>query len=227
MLLLAAAGRGTLCGQVNAQTPAAPAQGPQQNQQTQTETAAKADPERARFVVDVNPFMWIFSGILDENNNRSLFFDIGIQFNMLPSVALRFNPSFSSGFTSETAFSDSQTEFLEADLPISLFCFPFPHDTYLDMLFFGVSVVFAYYNATSVDPDTTTTFVSVGALLEVGYQLRLSNHLTITPSIGVSRIFPKLIDGDTYFTPNFKLYSPWTFDTPVAPRARVTVGFWV
>jgi hypothetical protein len=227
ILLFIAAGSGMLCGQEIQQTPSVPAQGPQQNQriQAETETAGKAKPELARFVIDANPLMWILSGIPDQNNNRSIFFDIGIQFNILPDVALRINPSFSVGVAAETAFSDSPEQFLEVDFPLSLFCFPFPDDTYLDMLFFGISVVAAYHKA--METDTDTVFVSIGALLEIGYQLRLSNHLSITPSIGVSRMFPKLIDGAAYSAPNFNLYSPWISDTPVAPRARISVGFWI
>ena len=218
LLFAAATGRG-LCGQEN--TPDAPEQDSRKDGQTQT--AAK--PELARLIIDVNPFMWIFSGIIDENNNRSIFFDIGIQYNMLPDVALRLNPSFSFGFTSETAFSDSQMQFFEIDFPVSLFCFPFPDDTYLDVLFFGISVVVAYHNTMGETADTT--FVSIGALLEAGYQLKFSNHLSVTPSIGVSRMFPRLINGDEYSVPSFNLYSPWTADTPIAPRVRVTVGFWI
>jgi hypothetical protein len=233
ILLLAVAGRGTLCGQGTSPASAIPAQqtqaqqqtlaqGPQPGQQTQAETAAKARPELARMVIDMNPFMWIFSGILDENNNRSIFFDIGVQYNISSDVAVRVNPSFSFGFTGETAFSDAPLQFFEIDIPLSLFCFPFPDDTYLDVLFFGISVLVAYHSTM----DTNTAFLSIGALLEVGYQLKLSNHLAITPSIGVSRMFPKLIEGDEYVSPNFNLYSPWTADTPIAPRARLTVGFW-
>jgi hypothetical protein len=227
ILLLIAAGNGMLCGQEIRQTPAVPAQGAQQDQriQAETETEAKAKPELARFVIDANPLMWILSGIPDKNNNRSIFFDIGIQFNILPDVALRINPSFSVGFTSATAFSDSPEQFFEVDVPLSLLCFPFPKDTYMDVFFFGISVVAAYHKITETNTDTV--FMSVGALLEIGYQLKLSNHLSITPSIGISRMFPKLIDDAAYSAPNFNLYSPWTADTPVAPRARISIGFWI
>jgi hypothetical protein len=211
ILLLTAAGSGMLCGQ--------------EIPQTQTETAAKARPELARLVIDANPLMWILSGILDQNNNRSIFFDIGIQYNILSVVALRINPSFSIGFTGETAFSDSPVQFFEVDFPLTLLCFPFPNDTYMDVFFFGISVVAVYHKV--METDTSTAFVSVGALLEVGYQLKLSNHLSITPSIGVSRMFPKLIDGEASSVPSFNLYSPWISDTPVAPRARVSFGFWI
>jgi hypothetical protein len=212
VILLLAAGNGLLCGQEAArQTPAAP--------------ETKAQPELARIIIDVNPLMWILSGLPDEINNRSIFFDIGFQFNILPDAAVRINPAFTFGFTDETAFSDSPIQFFEIDVPLSLFCFPFPHDTYLDVLFFGISVVVAYHKTMGTDADTV--FFSIGALLEAGYQIKLSNHLSITPSIGVSRMFPKLIDGDAYAPPSFHLYSPWTTDSPVAPRARITLGFWI
>jgi hypothetical protein len=236
MFLLAVSGRGILSGQENArtpapapqtqgqrQTPAAPAQGSPEGQQT--ETAAKARPELARLIVDVNPLMWIFSGIPDDNNNRSIFFDIGIQYNMFVDTAVRINPAFSFGFTRETAFSDAPVPFFEITVPFSLLCFPFPKDTYLDALFFGISVAVDYHS--TMDEDAETVFLSIGALIEIGYQLKLSNHLTITPSIGVSRMFPKLVEGEVYSAPSFNLYSPWTADTPIAPRARITVGFWV
>jgi hypothetical protein len=224
ILLLAATGRGMMCGQETVR-PAAPAQGPQQGQRTQTETAAKANPDASRLIVDVNPLMWILSGIPDKNNNRSIFFDLGIQCNMLQDAALRINPSFAFGFTGETAYSDSPTQFFEIDFPLSLFCFPFPDATYLDVLFFGISVVASYHKTMTTDTDTV--FVSIGALMEIGYQIKLSNHLAITPSIGVSRIFPKLIEGEANSAPTLNLYSPWPLDTPVAPRARITLGFWL
>jgi hypothetical protein len=214
VVLLVAVGSGLLCGQEAArQTPDA------------AETAARARPELAHIIIDVNPLMWILSGMPDEINNRSIFFDVGFQFNILPDAAVRINPAFTFGFTGETAFSDSPIQFFEIDVPLSLFCFPFPHDTYLDVLFFGISVVAAYHKTMGTDADTI--FFSVGALLEAGYQIKLSNHLAITPSIGVSRMFPKLIDGEAYTPPSFHLYSPWTADSPVAPRARITLGFWI
>jgi hypothetical protein len=144
---------------------------------------------------------------------------------MLPDAALRINPSFSFGFTGETAFSNSPAQFFEVDFPLSLFCFPFPDDTHLDVLFFGISVIATYHS--TMDTDADTVFLSIGALLEVGYQIKLSNHLAITPSIGVSRMFPKLIEGDEYSVPSFNFYSPWTADTLVAPRARVSIGCWL
>jgi hypothetical protein len=225
ILLFTSVGCGMLFGQETARQ--TPAQGPQQGQRTpvETETAEKAKPELARLIIDANPLMWICSGIPDNNNNRSIFFDIGFQYNLLPDAALRINPSFSFGFTGESAFSDSPAQFFEVGVPLSLFCFPFPDDTYLDALFFGISVVLAYHNTMGTDVDTV--YVSIGALMEIGYQLKLSNHLAITPSIGVSRMFPKLIDGEEYSAPNFNLYSPWTVDTPVAPRIRVSLGFWL
>jgi hypothetical protein len=204
------------------QTPATPAQG---SQGQQTGTAAKARPDLARLIVDVNPLMWILSGIPDENNNRSVFFDIGIQYNMFADTAIRLNPAFSFGFTRETAFSDSPVQFFEITVPLSLLCFPFPKDTYLDVLFFGISVAANYHKTLGSEADRV--FLSIGALIEIGYQIKFSNHLSITPSIGVSRMFPKLIEGDVYSVPSFNLYSPWTADTPIAPRARITVGFWV
>ncbi|MDR2795421.1 MAG: hypothetical protein LBB47_01770 [Spirochaetaceae bacterium] len=193
--------------------------------QTSTKPKAKT-PEQAVLVLDVNPFMWIFSGIPDENNNRSIFFDIGVQYNMLPGIAVRFNPSFSFGFTSETAFTDSQMDFFELEFPFTFLCFPFPDETYLSPAFFGVSIICAYHD--TVNPDSSNTvFFSIGAMMELGYQFKFSNHLAITPSIGISRIFPKPVDGTSSSVPNFNFYSPWTDDTPVAPRIRVTLGFWL
>jgi hypothetical protein len=184
-----------------------------------------ADPDDAVVVIDVNPLMWILSGIPDKNNNRSVFFDIGVQFNMLPGISLRFNPSVSFGFTGETAFSDSRMNFVEVELPLTFMCFPFSANKYLRSVFFGVSVVNAYHNI--VEGDDTGLIVSIGAMLEIGYQIKLSNRLAITPSVGVSRMFPKPMNDKPYTAPNFNLYSPWTTDTPVAPRARLTVGFWL
>ncbi|MDR3356810.1 MAG: hypothetical protein LBO04_06435 [Spirochaetaceae bacterium] len=184
------------------------------------------DADKAVLVLDVNPFMWIFSGIPDENNNRSIFFDIGVQYNVIPGIALRFNPSFSFGFTKETAFTVLHNNFLELEFPLSFLCFPFPDETYLSPAFFGVSLILSYHN-TADTGSGETVFVSVGAMMELGYQFKFSNHLVITPSIGISRIFPKPINGEAHSVPNFNVYSPWTFDTAVAPRIRVTLGFWL
>jgi hypothetical protein len=111
------------------------------------------------------------------------------------------------------------------DIPITFLCFPFSENEYLWPVFFGVSVVNAYHNV--LDGDESGLIVSIGAMLEMGYQIKLSNHLAITPSLGVSRIFPKPLNDDPYEAPKFNLYSPWTKDTPVAPRARLTIGFWL
>jgi hypothetical protein len=199
-----------------------PAQAQQRSLLNQRQTA---DPDDAVVVIDVNPLMWILSGIPDKNNNRSVFFDIGIQFNMLPGISLRFNPSVSFGFTGETAFSDSRMNFVEVELPLTFICFPFSANDYLRPVFFGVSVVNAYHSI--VEGDDTGLIVSIGAMLEIGYQIKLSNRLAITPAVGVSRMFPKPMNDKPYTAPNFNLYSPWTTDTPVAPRARLTVGFWL
>jgi hypothetical protein len=206
--------------------PAAQGQQPAQGQQRSLlDRRQTADPDDAKFVIDVNPFMWIFSGIPDKNNNRSVFFDIGIQFNMLPGISLRFNPSMSFGFTGETAFSDSHINFVEVELPLTFLCFPFSGNDYLRNVFFGVSVVNAYHNI--MEGDDPGLIISIGAMLEIGYQAKLSNHLVITPSVGVSRMFPKPANDEPYTSPNFNLYSPWPKDTPVAPRARLTIGFWL
>ena len=177
-------------------------------------------------MLDINPFMWIFSGIPDENNNRSIFFDIGVQYNVIQDIALRFNPSFSLGFTGETAFTDSPIDFFEVELPLTFICFPFPTETYLSPAFFGVSIICTYHSTLHDDSDDTV-FMSIGAMMELGYQFMFSNHLTITPSIGISRMFPKPVNGGTASVPNFNIYSPWMADTPVAPRIRVTLGFWL
>jgi hypothetical protein len=226
--------------QAPAQQP--PAQGQPSASQRQTPTAqpssspktpspASAKPNTksagdALLVLDVNPFMWIFSGIPDENNNRSVFFDFGIQYNVNPDIALRFNPSFSFGFTGETAFTDSPINFLEFEFPFTFLCFPFPAETYLSPAFFGISIICTYHN-TMYDDSDDTVFMSVGAMMELGYQFMFSNHLTITPSIGISRMFPKPVNGGTAPVPNFNIYSPWALDTAIAPRIRVTLGFWL
>lgn len=195
----------------------------EQPQPTLLDRQQTASPDDALFVIDVNPFMWIFSGIPDENNNRSVFFDIGIQFNMLPGLSLRFNPSVSFGFTSETAFSDAHVNFVETELPLTLICFPFSENEYLRPVFFGISIINAYHDIKENDG----LIVSIGAMLEIGYQIKLSNHLAITPSAGISRMFPRLLNDGANEAPNFNLYSPWTSDTPIAPRVRLTLGVWV
>jgi hypothetical protein len=211
--------------QATAERPAQPASSTRTPAQTSTQAKTKSAGD-AVLVLDVNPFMWIFSGIPDENNNRSVFFDIGVQYNLRDDIALRFNPSFSFGFTSETAFTDSPVNFLEFEFPFTFLCFPFPKDTYLSPAFFGISVICTYHNTMYEDSDNTV-FMSVGAMMELGYQFMFSNHLTITPSIGISRMFPKSVNGGTASVPNFNLYSPWTADTPISPRVRVTLGFWL
>jgi hypothetical protein len=200
-------------------------QTPQEGQRSLLDRQQDANPDDAIFIVDVNPLMWIFSGIPDENNNRSVFFDVGLQFNMLPGISLRFNPSVSFGFTSESAFADSHINFVEVELPVTFICFPFSKSDYLWPVFFGVSILNAYHDI--MDGDNAGLIVSVGAMLEIGYQMKLSNHLAITPSIGISRMFPKSKDSDLYEAPNFNLYSPWPKDTPVAPRIRITIGYWL
>jgi hypothetical protein len=205
--------------------PGQPSSSPKTPAQTSTQAKTKSVGD-AVLVVDVNPFMWIFSGIPDENNNRSVFFDIGIQYNVRDDMALRFNPSFSFGFTSETAFTDSPINFLEFEFPFTFLCFPFPKETYLSSAFFGISVISTYYNTMYDDADDTV-FMSIGAMMELGYQFMFSNRLTITPSIGISRMFPKPVNGGAASVPNFNLYSPWPADTPIAPRIRVTLGFWL
>jgi hypothetical protein len=228
-------------GQSPAQRRQAPVQGQEQpasQRQNPTQPSSREAPtqtdkpptpktaDQAVFVLDVNPVMWILSGIPDENNNRSIFFDIGVQYNILPYLAIRFNPSFSFGFTSETAFTDSQMNFLELEFPVSFLCFPFPDETYLSPAFFGISIICSYHSMADADTGDTI-FASIGAMMELGYQFKFSNHLTVTPSIGVSRIFPKPVNGEADSVPNFNLYSPWTADTAVAPRIRVTLGFWI
>jgi hypothetical protein len=200
-------------------------QSAQENPRSLLNQQQGANPDDALFIIDVNPLMWIFSGIPDENNNRSVFFDIGLQFNISTSISLRFNPSVSFGFTSETAFNDSHINFVEVELPITFICFPFSETEYLWPIFFGVSIINAYHNI--MDDDNANLITSIGAMLEVGYQIKLLNHLTITPSIGISRIFPKPMDDEPYKAPNFNLYSPWPEDTSVAPRIRITIGFWL
>lgn len=194
--------------------------------QTSARNSVKKTPDQAILVLDINPFMWIFSGIPDENNNRSIFFDIGVQYNVRQDIALRLNPSFSLGFTGETAFTDSPVDFFEFEIPFTFLCFPFPAETYMSPAFFGVSVICTYHNTMRDDLDDTV-FLSVGAMMELGYQFMFSNRLTITPSIGISRMFPKPVNGGTASVPNFNIYSPWTADTAVSPRIRVTLGFWL
>jgi hypothetical protein len=199
----------------------------QQRQAAETQSGTAPDPDSARFVIDVNPLMWTLSGIPDKNNNRSMFFDAGIQYNMLPGVSVRINPSISFGFTSETAFAASHTDFIQLAFPLTFICFPFSSDYYLKSVlkhaFFGISIIYAHYSSY----DENGEFDSVGALLEIGYQIKLSNHLAITPSIGVSRVFPKRKEDGEYSSPNFLIYSPWPDDTPLALRGRLTLGFWI
>ena len=222
----------TAQGQPPSQRPPAKGQGSTQPQSpsgtpatTGTRPEAKTA-DQAVFVLDVNPIMWILSGIPDENNNRSVFFDIGIQWNLYQDISLRLNPSFSFGFTGETAFSDSPINFFEFEFPFTFLCFPFPKGTYLSPAFFGISIVCTYHS-TMYDDSDDTVFMSIGAMMELGYQFMFSNRLTITPSIGISRMFPKPINGGTAAVPNFNIYSPWTADTAVAPRVRITLGFWL
>ena len=68
--------------------------------------------------------------------------------------------------------------------------------------------------------------MSIGALAEIGYQIKLPNYMAITPSIGVARIFAIPMQDGVYTTPHYSLYSPWPMDTVVSPRFRLAFGFW-
>jgi hypothetical protein len=173
------------------------------------------------WVLDVNPLMWILSGLANENNNRSVYYDLGIQYNLNSFFALKVNPAISVGFTKETAFSNAQVRFLEVQIPVGFQCFPITNVP----AFFAISLTPGVY--CTFDDGDAVTFVSIGALVEIGYQLKLANHLVFTPSVGVARIFPLPLQDGAYDTPHYTLYSPWPMDTAVSPRIRLALGFWI
>jgi hypothetical protein len=176
------------------------------------------------WVVDVNPLMWVLSSLADANNNRSVYFDMGVQFAVADGLAIRINPAFSIGFTGETAFSDAQTQFFDAQLPIGLMCFPVTDVP----AFFAISLTPGYYHASNDADDDVATFVSIGAIVEIGYQLKLTDQLVFTPSIGVARVYPIPIGHDgAYTAPHYNLFSPWPMDTQVSPRIRLALGLWL
>jgi hypothetical protein len=176
--------------------------------------SASGIPEDAKFVIDVNPLMWILAIFPDENDNTAIFFDVGLQFNLSPSIAIRLNPSFSFGLNSETVSLNSDLVFVEAELPIGFICFPFSRRYYLEPIFFGLYIVNSYHYTGEDDDTDSSLVVSVGTIFEAGYQLKLSNHLSITPAVGIKM-------------PNPTIHSPWPKNPMIAPNIRISIGFWL
>jgi hypothetical protein len=176
---------------------------------------------KPELIIDVNPLMWLLSGLVDGNNNRSVYFDIGFQFYVTPDLAIKINPAVSVGFTGETAFSDTPNWFLEVQLPVGIMWFPVTRGP----VFVGISLTPGYYHRFIDAGDEA--FVSIGALVEVGYQFKLTNYMVLTPSIGVARVFPIAMQGGAYASPHYNLFSPWPLDSPVSPRVRLALGFWI
>jgi hypothetical protein len=171
--------------------------------------AFSAIAENAGLLIDANPIMWIIWGIPDDDNNSAALFDIGLQFNLLQGISLRIDPTFSFGFNPD--ISDSMT-FFEFELPIGIIFFPFSiSNEYIQPIFFGAYLVPGLHY--TIEGDEPGLAMSVGTILEAGYQLRLANRIAITPAVGLK-------------APNVTLHSPWPGDAPATPNIRLSIGFW-
>jgi hypothetical protein len=176
-----------------------------------------------RYVIDVNPLMWILSGVFDDNNNRSVYFDVGFQYALGEGTALKVNPAFAVGLdplNKKENAADADV-FLDIELPVGIMSFPVSDIP----AFFAISLTPGVYCLFD-DDGPAAKYFSMGALIEFGYQFRLSNSLAFTTSLGFSRMFPIPLSEKKDTIPRYNLYSPWTKDSWVSPRIRLALGFW-
>jgi hypothetical protein len=172
--------------------------------------------------------MWLLSGILDGKNNRSAYFDVGVQYALNDDTALKINPAFALGFDSLNAKEGAEHEpfFVDIQIPVGIMYFPFIDTAYTLPVFFALSVTPGMYFLSDSDGSPLKYF-SIGALLEAGYQRRLSYNWILTVSIGVARMFSILLPEVKDIIPRYNLYSPWPIDSGFSPRFRVALGYWL
>jgi hypothetical protein len=163
--------------------------------------------ENAELVIDANPIMWILWGIPDDDNYSAALFDIGLQFNLLRGLSLRINPTFSFGFNTDIS---SSMVFFEFELPFGLIFFPFSRNEYIQPIFFGAYIVAGYHY--TIEGDESSEML-MGTILEAGYQLKLTNHIAITPAVGLK-------------VANVAFHSPWPGDSQTTANIRISLGFW-
>jgi hypothetical protein len=182
-------------------------------------------------VIDVNPMMWLLSGALEEENNKSAYFDVGIQRAITDDFAIKVNPAFAFGLDARNAKADAAKEpyFLDVEIPVGFISFPFIEKSRVPF-FWGISVTPGAYLLFDDSGGSPLKYLSVGALAEVGFQFRWAYSVTLTVSVGVSRTFAiPLTEED--IVPRYYLYSPgleeWLDGWPVAPRLRLALGFYL
>jgi hypothetical protein len=182
-------------------------------------------------VIDVNPVMWLLSGALEEENNKSVYIDVGIQWAITDDLAIKIDPAFAFGFDVGNPKEDAEKEpyFLDVEIPIGFVAFPFIEKSSVPF-FWGISMTPGAYLIFGDSGTSPLKYFSVGALVEVGFQFRWAYSVTLTVSVGVSRTFAiPLTEED--IKPRYNLYSPgleeWLDGWPVSPRLRLALGFYL